>query len=220
MQVKIDPSWQPLLQAEFSKPYFLKLASFVRTEYKNSTVYPPPSRIFYAFEKCKYEDVKVVILGQDPYHGVNQANGLAFSVNENEKVPPSLQNILKEVREDVGETIIKSGNLERWTEQGVLLLNATLTVRAGIPGSHQNKGWELFTDAVVKQLAEKKEHLVFMLWGKYAQNKGQFIDRNKHLVLEAPHPSPYSANTGFFGCRHFSKANEYLKLYKKGDVRW
>ena len=209
MDVKIAESWKKVLSEEFEKAYFEKLITFVKEEYATQTVYPPGNKIFNAFEKCSFEDTKVVILGQDPYHGAGQANGLAFSVADGIKVPPSLVNIFKEVKSDIGTDIPKSGNLERWAEQGVLLLNATLTVRATEAGSHQKKGWEQFTDAVIKKISEGKNNVVFMLWGAYAQKKGAVIDTTKHLVLNAPHPSPLAQ--GFLGTKHFSKANEYLQ---------
>ncbi len=209
MDVKIAESWKKVLSEEFEKAYFEKLITFVKEEYATQTVYPPGNKIFNAFEKCSFEDTKVVILGQDPYHGAGQANGLAFSVADGIKVPPSLVNIFKEVKSDIGTDIPKSGNLERWAEQGVLLLNATLTVRATEAGSHQKKGWEQFTDAVIKKISEEKSNIVFMLWGAYAQKKGAVIDTTKHFVLNAPHPSPLAQ--GFLGTKHFSKANDYLK---------
>jgi len=223
MNVKIDPSWQKHLEGEFDKPYFAELTEFVKKEYKDEIVYPPPKFIFRAFDLCPFEKVKVVILGQDPYHGKKQANGLAFAVDESVAVPPSLQNIFKELSTDCSlpfEALAKKGNLEYWAEQGVLLLNATLTVRAHMAGSHQGKGWEQFTDAAIKALSEEREHLVFMLWGNYAKAKGAHIDRTKHLVLEAPHPSPFSAASGFFGCKHFSKANEYLIVHNETLIDW
>jgi len=220
MEVKIDPSWAKQVRDEFEKPYFADLAAFVKEEYKNGTVYPPPKDIFRAFELCPFDNVKVVILGQDPYHGKRQANGLAFAVHEREAVPPSLQNIFKEIENDLGKSLVHTdGDLSRWAEQGVLLLNATLTVRAHTAGSHQGKGWEQFTDAAIKALSEEREHLVFMLWGNYAKQKGAHIDRSKHLVLEAPHPSPFSA-AGFFGCKHFSKANDYLIAHNVFPIDW
>ena len=209
MDVKIATSWKKVLADEFEKAYFEKLITFVKEEYATQTIYPQGKYIFNAFEKCSFEDTKVVILGQDPYHGAGQANGLAFSVADGIKVPPSLVNIFKEVKSDIGTDIPKSGNLERWAEQGVLLLNATLTVRATEAGSHQKKGWEQFTDAVIKKISEGKNNVVFMLWGAYAQKKGAVIDTTKHLVLNAPHPSPLAQ--GFLGTKHFSKANEYLQ---------
>lgn len=221
MQVKIDPSWQRHLTEEFEKPYFSELAAFVKKEYADKTVYPLPKNIFRAFDLCPFEKVKVIILGQDPYHGARQANGLAFAVDEKTAIPPSLQNVFKEIANDLGKPPVHtSGDLSRWAKQGVLLLNATLTVRAQDAGSHQGHGWELFTDAVIKALSEKREHLVFMLWGNYAKAKGAHIDRTKHLVLEAPHPSPFSAASGFFGCRHFSKANEYLVANDTTPIEW
>ena len=209
MNVKIAESWKKQLADEFEKAYFEKLITFVKDEYATQTVYPPGNKIFNAFEKCSFEDTKVVILGQDPYHGAGQANGLAFSVADGIKVPPSLVNIFKEVKSDIGTDIPVSGNLERWAEQGVLLLNATLTVRATVAGSHQKKGWEQFTDGVIKKISEEKNNVVFMLWGAYAQKKGAVIDTKKHFILNAPHPSPLAQ--GFLGTKHFSKANEYLK---------
>jgi uracil-DNA glycosylase len=231
MEVKIDPSWEKYLKEEFEKPYFKELAEFVKTEYKNEIVYPAPKFIFRAFDLCPFEKVKVVILGQDPYHGKGQANGLAFAVDEKITVPPSLQNIYKEIASDLGDRVKsgewegqtfpkRNGDLARWAEQGVLLLNATLTVRANLAGSHQGKGWELFTDAAIKALSENRENLVFMLWGNYAKAKGAHIDRSKHLVLEAAHPSPFSAYSGFFGCKHFSKANEYLINHGETPIDW
>ena len=221
MNVKIEKSWQNELQPEFEKDYFKNLIQFVKSEYTTHTVYPPGSQIFNAFDKCPLEQVKVVIIGQDPYHGPGQAHGLAFSVNEGVVMPPSLRNIFKEIHDDLGKPIPKNGNLERWSQQGVLLLNATLTVRANTAGSHQKKGWEEFTDAVIEIVSEKKEHLVFMLWGAYAQKKGAIIEqKNKHLILNATHPSPFAADKGFFGCRHFSKANAYLKEQGFQEIDW
>ncbi len=220
MNVKIEESWQNLLQDEFEKPYFKNLAAFVKDEYASQKVYPPGNQIFNAFWMCPFEHVKVVILGQDPYHGPDQANGLAFSVSDKVRTPPSLVNIFKEIKADLGQDLPPTGNLERWAKQGVLLLNATLTVRAGAAGSHQKKGWEEFTDAVIKEVNERKKNVVFMLWGAYAQKKGAFIDPQKHLVLQAAHPSPFAADRGFFGSRHFSKANEYLKSVGKEPIEW
>lgn len=220
MEVKIAPSWKQQLGEEFSKPYFQELAEFVKSEYKTHTVYPPGKEIFRAFEVCKFEDVKVVILGQDPYHGPKQANGLAFSVHDGVRMPPSLVNIFKEIQNELGKELPPTGNLERWAEQGVLLLNATLTVQARNPGSHQRKGWEKFTDAVIQKVSENKSGVVFMLWGAYAQKKGEVIDTSKHLVLKSAHPSPYSADRGFFGNGHFIKANEYLKGQGKEPIDW
>lgn len=218
MDVKIADSWKEHLQEEFEKDYFKELVGFVKNEYNTHTIYPPGGQIFNAFDKCSFEDVKVVILGQDPYHGAGQANGLAFSVADGIRVPPSLRNIFKEINQDLGKDIPKSGNLERWAEQGVLLLNATLTVRASQAGSHQKKGWETFTDAVIKVISDEKEGIVFMLWGKYAQEKGKVIDEEKHHVLKAPHPSPMAR--GFVGCRHFSQVNAYLSEKGEEEIDW
>lgn len=221
MNVKIHPSWQEHLKEEFEKPYFAELAEFVRAEYKGEKVYPPPKYIFRAFDLTPFDEVKVVILGQDPYHGIGQANGLCFAVEEGVALPPSLQNIFKEIESDIGAPLKnRSGDLTRWAEQGVLLLNATLTVRASLAGSHQGRGWEEFTDAAIKALSEGREGLVFMLWGNYARTKGAHIDHSKHLVLESPHPSPFSAANGFFGSKPFSKANEYLVAHGKGLINW
>jgi uracil-DNA glycosylase len=220
MNVKIADSWKSRLSNEFNKTYFQELVSFVKKEYASGPVYPPGKDIFRAFDACFFEKTRVVILGQDPYHGPGQANGLCFSVHEGVPFPPSLLNIFKEIKNDLGKPIPASGDLERWAEQGVLLLNASLTVRACEAGSHQKKGWEEFTDAVVHQLAEEREHLVFMLWGAYAQKKGQFIDQKKHLVLKAVHPSPLSAHRGFLGCGHFSKANAYLESIGSTPIDW
>jgi len=219
-QVKIHPSWLKVLEQEFSKEYFEKLVTFVRHEYASTVIYPEGKNIFRAFERCPFDRVKVVILGQDPYHGPGQANGLCFSVNDGVSLPPSLQNIYKEIQGDLGIPVQPTGNLDRWADQGVLLLNATLTVRANQAGSHQKKGWEEFTDAVVQVLSDQKEHLVFLLWGRYAQEKGKVIDRSKHHVLTAPHPSPFSVHSGFFGCKHFSKTNQYLKEISEKEIDW
>jgi uracil-DNA glycosylase len=220
MEVKIEPSWKTRLQQEFQKEYFGTLAGFVKNEYKNFVVFPPGKLIFSAFEFCCFDDVKVAIIGQDPYHGPGQANGLCFSVNDGLEMPPSLVNIFKEIRNDLGKPFPPNGNLERWARQGVLLLNATLTVRANCAGSHQNKGWEEFTNSVIRLISNEKEGVVFMLWGSYAQKKGEIIDRSKHLVLSCAHPSPLSASRGFMGCRHFSKANAYLKSIGKEEIDW
>lgn len=220
MDVKISPTWKQRLCHEFEKGYFLKLTDFVREEYKNHTIYPPGREIFRAFDCCDFDNVKVVIIGQDPYHGPGQANGLCFSVRDGIKMPPSLVNIFKEIQQDLGKPFPSNGDLERWARQGVLLLNATLTVRASSAGSHQNKGWEEFTDSVIKTISDEKEHVVFLLWGAYAQKKGEIIDRKKHYVLMSAHPSPFSADRGFFGCRHFSKANEYLKSKGLEEIDW
>jgi uracil-DNA glycosylase len=205
MDVKIESSWKEKLADEFSKEYFGVLTEFVKSEYQSQTIFPPGKEIFRAFDSCNFDQVKVVILGQDPYHGPGQANGLCFSVRPGVRMPPSLVNIFKEIQADLGKPIPGNGDLERWAEQGVLLLNATLTVRSGTPGSHQNKGWETFTDAVIRKLSDTKQHLVFLLWGAYAQKKGEIIDRNKHLVLMSAHPSPFSADRGFFGCKHLAR---------------
>jgi uracil-DNA glycosylase len=218
--IKIAPSWKKRLQAEFSKDYFRQLIDFVRAEYKTQTVYPPGREIFRAFDCADFDEARVVIIGQDPYHGPGQANGLCFSVREGIPLPPSLKNIFKEIQSDLGKPIPKSGDLERWAQQGVLLLNATLTVRGSAAGSHQNKGWEQFTDAVIKAVSDNKSNVVFLLWGAYAQKKGEIIDRNKHLVLMSAHPSPFSADRGFFGNKHFSKTNEYLKSKGLKEIEW
>lgn len=218
--VKITTSWKKRLASEFERPYFQELTSFVKREYETQTVYPPGKEIFRAFDKCDFDDVKVVIIGQDPYHGPGQANGLCFSVREGVRMPPSLMNIFKEIQSDIGKPFPPSGDLERWAWQGVLLLNATLTVRASSPGSHQNKGWETFTDAAIKKISDEKENVVFLLWGAYAQKKGEVIDRSKHHVLMSPHPSPFSADRGFFGCKHFSKTNAFLKSKGLPEIDW
>lgn len=220
MEVKIATSWKQRLQNEFDKPYFKELISFVKEQYSSQVVYPKAKEIFNAFDACAFDDVKVVILGQDPYHGEGQANGLCFSVNEGVKPPPSLVNIFKEIKADLGKPILASGNLQHWANQGVLLLNATLTVRASSPGSHQNKGWETFTDAVIKIISEERAGLVFILWGAYAQKKGEVIDREKHFVIMSPHPSPFSADRGFFGSKPFSKTNDYLKKRGLKEIDW
>ncbi|MBX2966960.1 MAG: uracil-DNA glycosylase [Cyclobacteriaceae bacterium] len=220
MDVKIADSWKKHLQDEFSKPYFQQLATFVKAEYQQAVVYPPGKEIFNAFDACDFDQVKVVVIGQDPYHGSGQANGLCFSVRDGVQMPPSLVNIFKEINQDLGKSMPQSGNLERWAKQGVLLLNATLTVRAATAGSHQNKGWETFTDAVIKRISDEKENVVFLLWGAYAQRKGEVIDRSKHHVLLSAHPSPFSAGRGFFGNKHFSKTNEYLKSKGLKEIDW
>jgi uracil-DNA glycosylase len=221
MEVKIEESWKKVLQSEFDEKYFENLIEFVKSEYQKSTVYPPAKFIFNAFNLTPFDNVKVVILGQDPYHGPNQANGLAFSVNDNIPTPPSLANIYKEIESDLGvKTKNKNGNLENWAKQGVLMLNATLTVKAAQAGSHQNKGWEKFTDAVVRILSEQKENLVFILWGSYAQKKGSVINENKHLVIRSPHPSPLSAYAGFFGSKPFSQTNSYLIFTGNEPIEW
>lgn len=220
MNVQIESSWKEKLEDEFSKDYFKDLRTFVHNEYTSATVYPHPKQMFRAFDLCPFDAVKVVILGQDPYHGPNQANGLCFAVNDGIELPPSLKNIYKEIESDVGHSVEKRGDLERWAKQGVLLLNATLTVRAREAGSHQGRGWEAFTDAAIKALSEEREGIVFMLWGRYAKEKGKDIDWSKHLVLEAAHPSPLSAHNGFFGCKHFSQANEYLRERGETEITW
>ena len=220
MNVRIEESWKKHLQTEFDKPYFDELVRFVRNEYATHTVYPPGKQMFAAFDACPFDNVKVVILGQDPYHEPGQAHGLCFSVNEGVQFPPSLQNIFKEIESDLGKQVPSNGNLLRWARQGVLLLNATLTVRVHQAGSHQNRGWEAFTDAVIHLLAEEREHIVFILWGAYAQRKGAFIDRTRHLVLQSPHPSPLSAHRGFFGNHHFSQANQYLTAHGIEPIDW
>ncbi|WP_251621005.1 uracil-DNA glycosylase [Odoribacter lunatus] len=221
MDVKIEESWKELLKEEFEKPYFAELISFVKNEYKSNRIFPPGKLIFNAFDRCPVSKTKVVILGQDPYHGLGQAHGLCFSVPAGIEQPPSLQNIFKEIHDDLGKPIPASGNLERWADQGVLLLNATLTVRAHCAGSHQNKGWETFTDAVIQRLTQTKHNLVFLLWGSYAQRKGAFIDTNCNLVLKCVHPSPLSANRGgWFGNHQFSRANQYLKEHGIEEIDW
>ena len=220
MNVQIEESWKAHLAAEFEKPYFSQLTNFVRHEYQTNICYPPGKLIFNAFNLCPFDKVKVVIIGQDPYHGPGQAHGLCFSVNDGVPFPPSLQNIFKEIHNDTGAEIPTTGNLTRWAEQGVLLLNATLTVRAHQAGSHQRMGWEEFTDAAIKALSDNREHLVFILWGSYAQKKGAVIDRTKHLVLTSAHPSPLSAYHGFFGNKHFSLTNAYLEQHGQAPIRW
>ncbi len=220
MDVKIESSWRAKLQNEFEKEYFKNLAGFVKKEYQTKTIYPPGKLIFNAFNLCPFNNVKVVIIGQDPYHGPEQAHGLCFSVQHGVKFPPSLRNIFKEVNNDLGIPVPEQGDLTRWAKQGVFMPNATLTVQAHSAGSHQKKGWEDFTDAVIKMLAEQKENLVFILWGAYAQRKAEMIDKTRHLVLESVHPSPLSASRGFFGNHHFSKTNEYLKKHALTPINW
>jgi len=218
--IQLEKSWKKRLKGEFEKEYFKNLREFVHYEYENEKTYPRPNNMFRAFNLCPFDKVKVVILGQDPYHGEGQANGLCFAVGDGQRLPPSLQNIFKEMESDLGHEVEKTGDLERWAKQGVLLLNSTLTVRASDAGSHQGKGWEQFTDAAIKKLSDEREGIVFMLWGNYAKLKGAEIDWEKHLILEAAHPSPFAAHKGFFGCKHFSQANEYLE--KKGGkvIEW
>ena len=238
MEVKIDPTWKRVLKEEFEKPYFSELTEFVKKEYAGEAVYPPPKYIFRAFDLCPFDKVKVVILGQDPYHGPKQANGLCFAVSEGVAPPPSLQNIFKELDNDIGvnagdraprsadlgtsslDARSRRGDLARWAEQGVLLLNATLTVKARMAGSHQGRGWEQFTDAAIAALSQEREHLVFILWGNYARQKGAHIDRSKHLVIESAHPSPFSAHSGFFGSKPFSRANAYLVEHGQEPIDW
>jgi uracil-DNA glycosylase len=220
MDVKIEASWKQALTAEFEKDYFMKLTDFVRNEYRTKLTFPPAALIFNAFDQCPFDQVKVVIIGQDPYHGDGQAHGLCFSVNDGVAFPPSLLNIFKEIERDLGKSMPTTGNLIRWAQQGVLLLNATLTVQAHMAGSHQNRGWEAFTDAAIHKLATEKEHLVFMLWGSYAQKKGAFIDPKRHLVLKSVHPSPLSAYRGFIGNNHFSLTNKYLKENGQPEINW
>lgn len=229
-KIHIEPSWKAALTDEFEKPYFKKLSAFVRSEYlgkksKNTestpSIYPQPTEVFRAFDLCPFDKVKVVILGQDPYHGPRQANGLSFAVHDGIPLPPSLKNIFKEIESDLSiKPLASTGDLSRWACQGVLLLNATLTVRAHSPGSHQKKGWELFTDAAIKKLSDECENLVFILWGNYARAKGSVIDRSRHLVIESPHPSPFSAHNGFFGSKPFSKVNAYLKEHGEKEIDW
>ncbi len=228
MDVRIDPTWKKVLQPEFEKPYFELLTTFVRQAYQRTQVFPPSRLIFNAFDSCPFDKVKVVIIGQDPYHEPGQAHGLCFSVNEGVPIPPSLQNIYKEIESDLGHPSVCSRNqagepcgyLQHWANQGVLLLNATLTVEAHRAGSHQNKGWEDFTDAAIRALAEQRDNLVFILWGSYAQRKGAFISPKKHLILKAVHPSPLSVYRGFFGCKHFSQTNAYLTAHAKTPIEW
>lgn len=220
MNVKIEPSWHKALSAEWESPYFSQLADFIHQEYRTTTIYPPAKQIFAAFDACPFDEVKVVILGQDPYHGPGQANGLCFSVSPDVAIPRSLVNIFKEIHQDLGTPIPNNGDLSRWAKQGVLLLNATLTVRAHQAGSHQGKGWEQLTDAAIRQLNAQRNGLVFILWGAYAGKKAELIDSNRHLVLTSVHPSPLSASRGFFGNHHFSRTNEYLIRQGKTPIEW
>jgi uracil-DNA glycosylase len=220
MNIRIEPSWKRVLETEFGREYFANLTAFVKNEYLSRTIYPKPADLFKAFDLTPFDAVKVVILGQDPYHGAGQAMGLSFAVRDGVTLPPSLRNIYKELADDVGGDTTKTGDLTHWAEQGVLLLNATLTVRAGEAGSHQGKGWEQFTDAAIKALSDKREHLVFILWGNYARKKKELIDTSKHLVIESAHPSPFSAANGFFGSKPFSKANEYLNSNGLVPITW
>ncbi len=220
MQVKIETSWQELLKEEFAKPYFQKLVDFVKSEYHERSICPQAKFIFKAFNSCPVSKLKVVILGQDPYHSKGVANGLAFSANPEQRIPPSLINIFKEIEQDIGTKIPNSPDLTRWAEQGVLLLNTTLTVRQGLAGSHQNRGWEEFTDGVIKKLSDTQNNLVFLLWGAYAQKKRELIDSRKHLILQSAHPSPFSAHKGFLGNKHFSKTNQYLAEHNIEVINW
>ncbi|MCD5381140.1 MAG: uracil-DNA glycosylase [Candidatus Pacebacteria bacterium] len=220
MQSQLPPSWNIFLNEEFSKPYFNELKSKVEEVYKEESVFPARENILNAFSLCPPDKIKVVILGQDPYHSEGQAHGLSFSVPEGTKIPPSLRNIYKEIKSDLGQMIPESGNLERWSKQGVLLLNATLTVESGLPGSHQGIGWEIFTDEVISKISSKKEYVVFILWGKFAESKSNLIDNNKHLILTTSHPSPFSAHKGFLGCKHFSKTNTYLTSHGLKEIEW
>ena len=220
MEIKLEKTWKKSLAKEFEKPYFKTLSDFVRGEYLTKKVFPHPKNVFRAFDECPFEKVRVVIIGQDPYHGIGQAHGLCFSVPAGIKIPPSLSNIYKEIENDLGITMPSSGDLTSWAKQGVLLLNATLTVEVHKAGSHQKRGWEEFTDQAIKTLSNKRENLVFLLWGAYAQNKSELIDESKHLILKAPHPSPLSAHRGFFGCKHFSKTNSFLKSKGISEIDW
>ncbi len=220
MDIKVPSSWEKALREELGKTYIESLSETLRIKYDESAIFPPKDLVFNALELCSFDEVRVVILGQDPYHGKGQAHGLSFSVRDGVKLPPSLKNIYKEIASDLGREIPENGNLERWAKQGVLLLNATLTVEAGKPGSHQGLGWEQFTDAIIKKVSAEKEHVVFLLWGNYARAKKALIDTSKHLVLEAPHPSPFSAHTGFFGSHHFSQTNKYLAEHNLPTVDW
>ncbi|KAF2510628.1 uracil-DNA glycosylase [Flavobacterium foetidum] len=221
MDVKMHSSWKPVLHEEFEKPYFKDLIEFVKSEYTTKVCYPKGNQIFSAFDHCHFDQVKVVIIGQDPYHGPNQANGLCFSVNDGIPFPPSLYNIFREIEIDLGKPMPKTGNLERWADQGVFLLNATLTVRQSEAGSHQGKGWEKFTDAVIKKISSESENVVFLLWGGFAQKKSSLIDASKHHILKSGHPSPLSANRGFwFGNKHFSQTNEFLKSKGLKEIEW
>ncbi len=218
--MKISKSWYELLKPEFEKPYYKELQAFLDAEYRDYTIYPTPDNVFNALNLVPYKQVKVVIIGQDPYHEPRQAHGLSFSVQKGVDIPPSLLNIYKEIRNDLGYPIPKSGDLTQWARQGVLLLNSVLTVRRGLANSHKNKGWEQFTTAIISLLNERNDPVIFMLWGNNAKQIGEVIDKNRHFVLTAPHPSPLSAHSGFFGCKHFSKCNEFLKYMKKPEIDW
>lgn len=216
----METSWKKVLHDEFKKDYFINLNQVISRAYVEKTVFPSKENVFHAFALCPFNDVKVVILGQDPYHGEGQAQGLAFSVPDKVKIPPSLKNIYKELINDLGTEVSESCNLEHWAKQGLLLLNSTLTVESGHPGSHQGLGWETFTDVVIKQISDNKEHVVFLLWGNFARSKTSLIDETKHLILQAPHPSPFSAHKGFFGCKHFSQTNKYLREKNLREIDW
>ena len=218
--IQIESSWKEKLNTSFQSESFIRLKKFLKSEKEMQIIYPAGNKIFSAFNLCPFNSVKIVIIGQDPYHGPKQANGLCFSVSDGIKLPPSLQNIFKELKDDLDLEIPASGNLEHWAEQGVIMLNATLTVRARQAGSHQKKGWEEFTDNVIRILSKEKENLIFLLWGRYAQNKAEIIDNEKHYILTAAHPSPFSAHSGFFGCKHFSKTNEILKKLNQKPIKW
>ena len=218
--IQIESSWKEKLRDSFQSESFIRLKKFLKSEKATQIIYPAGNKIFSAFNLCPFDIVKIVIIGQDPYHGPKQANGLCFSVSDGIKPPPSLQNIFKELKDDLDLEIPLSGNLEHWAEQGVLMINATLTVRAKQAGSHQKKGWEEFTDNVIRTLSKEKENLIFLLWGRFAQNKAQIIDDEKHYILTAAHPSPFSAYSGFFGCKHFSKTNEILKKLNQKPIKW
>lgn len=220
MEISLESSWKKVLAGELEKPYFIELTNKLQKSYRAGTVFPPQKQIFNSLTLCPFNQVRVVILGQDPYHGPGQAHGLSFSVPDGVKLPPSLKNLYKELNSDIGLPIPSSGNLEHWAAQGVLLLNVTLTVEDGKPGSHQGFGWEIFTNAIIKKISNELEHVVFLLWGNFARTKTSLIDTTKHLILEAPHPSPLSAYTGFFGCKHFSQTNTYLKKHRLKEIDW
>ena len=219
-RIKLSSSWKKKIGGLLEEDWFLKLCNFVKEEYLSKTIFPPPKKMFSALDLCSFEDINVVIIGQDPYHGEGQADGMCFSVPEGVKTPPSLKNIYKEIESDIGKKTVEGGNLEYWAKQGVLLLNSILTVVAHSPSSHRDKGWERFTDGIIKKISDEKEVVVFILWGNYAKSKSELIDQEKHFILKAPHPSPFSAYSGFFGCRHFSKTNEYLISKGKQPIRW
>lgn len=218
--LKIPENWSKILNEEIEKKYFIDLIECIENEYINKAIYPLKSDIFKALEYCSFNDIKVVLLGQDPYHGEGQAHGLCFSVNEGIKQPPSLKNVFKEIKSDIGKDIPETGNLLHWAKQGILMLNSVMTVKASTPGSHRNKGWEIFTNEIIKKISENKKNIVFLLWGNYAKEKKNLIDINKNKILEAAHPSPFSAYSGFFGCKHFSKTNKYLKENGISEIEW